>query len=162
MVFQPIGIIVIKDNYDLLAGVMGSKRPSELERRAIATRATMERYRTKPFDWGNKATCLHMARFHLRQMGHKPPPIPAFTSALGAKSALKRAGFDSVVDLMDSMFPRIGHASMLVGDLAAMAGDAGMEGIGVCAGEKILAWHEDAPDGIKPLIVSEIVAAWRI
>lgn len=153
---------MIEDNHAALVEAVGNNPPSELERRAIATRATMERYRTKAFDWGNKATCLHMARFHMRKMGHKPPPIPAFSSALGAKKALKRAGFDSVVELMDSMFPRIGYASMLVGDLAAMAGDAGMEGIGVCAGEKILAWHEDAPDGIKPLIVSEIVAAWRL
>lgn len=134
----------------------------ELVRRAEATRKTMARYRNKRFDWGERATCIHMARYHLRQMGHRPPSIPDFRSALGARRALEKTGFGSVPALLDSMLPRITPAEMLVGDLAVFAGDEGMECVGVSAGGKILAWHEDAPNGIKPLIVSEILGAWRV
>lgn len=123
---------------------------------------TMAKYRHKRFDWGRKATCIHMARYHLRQMGHRPPTIPDFQSAIGAKRALKDIGFKSVIELLDSLLPRIAPAAMIVGDLVAFQGDEGMECIGVSAGGKILAWHEDAPDGIKPLIVSEILGAWRV
>lgn len=134
----------------------------ELVRRAEATRNTLARYRRKPFDWSERATCIHMARYHLRQMGHRPPPIPDFRSALGARQALGKAGFDSVTALLDSLLPRIAPAAMLVGDLAVLEGIEGLDSVVINAGGKVLGWHEAADDGVKPLIAREIKAAWRV
>lgn len=137
---------------------------SDLVRRADATRATMVRYRTRAFAWDKRATCIHMARFHLRQMGHRPPTIPDIRSPLSARRALLATGHDSLAELLDSLLPRITPAAMLVGDLALFEGDpesGGLDSIGVCAGDKLLGWHADDPSGIKPLIVSSFIGAWR-
>src|SRR5690606_24837107 len=72
-----------------------SKLP-ELERRRAAVEMTLARYRGKPFDWSRGITCVHLARAHLRNMGHKPPTVPRFRSALGAKRALKERGWNDV------------------------------------------------------------------
>lgn len=144
---------------------MSDRPQSDLIRRADATRATLARYRTRAFAWHQRATCIHMARFHLRQMGHRPPPIPDIRSQLSARRALKATGHDSLADLLDSLLPRIAPAAMLVGDLALFEGEpdsGGLDSIGVCAGDKLLGWHADDPSGIKPLIVSEFIGAWRV
>ena len=65
----------------------------ELERRRLATLKTIERYQGKAFDWSKGVTCVHLARFHLRNMAHKPPSIPRFRSLHGAKAAMKERGW---------------------------------------------------------------------
>ncbi|WP_425516672.1 DUF6950 family protein [Sphingobium phenoxybenzoativorans] len=133
----------------------------DLEARRAATKLTMDKYRNRPFDWRNRSTCIHLARTQLRNLGHRPPPIPSFRSALGARRALATAGFASIPALLDSFLERIPPAAMLVGDLAATEGDDGFEGIVVCAGAKMLGWNEVDPSGLRNLIVSEFVGAWR-
>ncbi|RDC66559.1 hypothetical protein HME9302_00010 [Alteripontixanthobacter maritimus] len=49
----------------------------ELERRRVATEKTLTRYRGKAFDWKTGVTCVHLARVHLKNMGHKPQTMPA-------------------------------------------------------------------------------------
>nr|WP_232307502.1 hypothetical protein [Sphingobium chungbukense] len=64
--------------------------------------------------------------------------------------------------LLDSLLPRIAPAEMLVGDIAILPGDEGMEGIVISAGGKLIGYNEDAPDGVKPLMaLVPLPAAWR-
>ncbi|WP_336974160.1 DUF6950 family protein [Sphingobium aromaticiconvertens] len=136
---------------------------SDLIRRADATRKTLAKYRRRAFDWRGRSTCIHLARYHLRNMGHTPPPVPDFRSALGARRALDRLGFADLAALFDSMLPRIAPAAMLVGDLAVLQGDEGFDSIVVSAGGKLLGYHADDGSGIKPLMALEMpVGAWRL
>ena len=57
----------------------------ELDRRALAVRNTQSRFEGQPFDWARAATCIHLVRFHARQMGHRVPTVPRFRSALTAR-----------------------------------------------------------------------------
>ena len=136
---------------------------SDLIRRQEATTKTLAKYRNVPFDWRNRATCIHVARSQARNMGHRPPAIPDFRSAIGARRALKDTGFATVEALLDSMFERIAPAYMLVGDLALVPGDEGFESIFVSAGEKMLGWIETDPSGMRPISMAIVPsAAWRL
>ena len=140
-------------------------RPIDLVARVAATERTVAKYRTRAFDWHARATCIHMARFHLRQLGHRPPSVPDFRSAVGARRALKKTGHDTVEALFDSLpgLVRLPAPSMMmVGDLATLEGDEdGLPSIVVSAGGKVLGWHEDDPSGLKPIDAHAIRAAWR-
>lgn len=142
----------------------GASMLPELATRQQATQATLDRFRGKTFDWSAGITCVHLARTHLRNMGHRPPGLPRFRSALAAKKAMKERGWASVSDMLDSMLPRIAPAQMLLGDLAVVEGDAGMDSIMVCAGPlRVFGWREDHP-GLVVLGVTmdEISGAWRL
>jgi len=134
----------------------------DLNARADATRKTLAKYRAKPFSWADRVTCIHLARTQLRNLGHRPPTIPDFRSALGARRSLKKAGFETVSALLDSLLLRIAPSEMLVGDLAVIAGDDSLEAIVISAGGKMLGYHEDDASGLKPLLVSEFGGAWRV
>ncbi|USA39616.1 hypothetical protein NCF86_00180 [Pelagerythrobacter marinus] len=135
----------------------------ELERRRAATERTLARYRGKVFDWSKGVTCVHMARFHLKAMGHRPQTLPRFRSALGAKRALAAHGWESVEHMLDTMLPRIAPAQMMLGDLATVPGQDGLDCILICAGPfKLLGWHPEdgtfvAYDGGN----AEVSGAWR-
>ena len=139
---------------------------SELLRRAAATERTAARYARRAFDWDG-ATCIHLARTQLRNMGHRPPRIERFYSLRGAVLALRRAGFVGTIDAIDSTgAQRIAPAAMLVGDLAAVPGIDGMDAIFVCAGGRLLGWHDAMPEtcGLVavPDALGDVVAAWRL
>lgn len=136
----------------------------ELERRRVATEKTLQRFRGKVFDWSKGITCVHLARAHLRNMGHRPETLPRFRSALSAKKALKERGWSSVADMLDSMMPRIAPAQMLLGDLAIVPGDAGLDAIFVCAGPlKVFGWREDHPKMVLlDIDLNELTGAWRV
>lgn len=135
---------------------------SILVARATATNKTFARYRSLAFDWKKRATCIHMARVHLRNMGHRPPAIPDFRSALGAKRALVRSGFADIAALLDSLLPRIAPAEMIVGDFALMDGDDGFDSIVISSGSKLVGYHGDDTSGIKPMMLLQSpMAAWR-
>lgn len=136
----------------------------EMERRRAATEKTLLRYRNKVFDWRKGITCVHLARAHLRNMGHKPVTIPRIRSALAAKKALKERGWEDTEDMLDSILPRIAPAQMLLGDLASFPGDDGLQAIMICAApRKVFGWREDAPAlvvlDVEP---DEMSGAWRV
>lgn len=137
----------------------------DLEQRAGATEKTFAAYRQRAFDWRG-VTCIHLARRQLINMGHRPPPIPRFYSALGARRAMERAGFGGLADIFDALgLPRIAPAQMLVGDLAVVPGEDGFDAVFVCAGGKMLGWHAASEDrGIVPVAdaLTHISAAWRL
>lgn len=130
--------------------------------RRDATQKTFDKYRSRPFDW-NGATCIHLARTQLRNMGHKPPRIPAFRSAIGAKRAMKDAGYATIADIFDGLgLPRIAPARMKVGDIAILPGEDGWDAVVISAGGKLLGWHGASEDGLQPIgeAVAQITGAW--
>ena len=136
----------------------------ELERRRVATEKTLKRYRGKVFDWSKGITCVQLARAHLRNMGRKPETLPRVRSPLGARRALKERGWESVEAMLDSMLERIAPAEMMLGDVAIVPGDAGLDAIFVCAGPlKVFGWREDAPALVLLDIgLDELTGAWRV
>lgn len=142
------------------------KAKPDLLRRQKAVQETMEKYRSRPFDWRSKATCLHMARFHLRRMGRKPPPMPQVGSLLAAKKALKERDWLNVADMLDGIgLERIAPAMMLLGDLVAIESEDGIGSIFVAAGpNKIIGWCvEQEGLAVVDLAAPEnLKGAWRV
>jgi len=137
----------------------------ELERRRVATEKTLKRYRKKVFDWSRGITCVHLARFHLRAMGHRPETLPRIRSALAAKRALKARGWESVEQMLDSMLPRIAPAQMMLGDLTVLPSEDGLSAIFVCAGpQKAFGWAEEQPElaVVDVQNLDGLRGAWRV
>ncbi|MEV4934612.1 DUF6950 family protein [Sphingobium sp. LSP13-1-1.1] len=130
---------------------------NDMLRRQAALEKTLAKYRGRTLDFA-QADCVRMARFHLLQMGHKPPSLPPYRSAVGARRALQRVG--GIVAALDKFLPRIPHARMLPGDIAVLEGDGGMDAVTICIGHKLIGWHEGSDEMVN-LIPLEIKAAWR-
>ena len=135
----------------------------EMVRRQAATQATMARYRNKVADWRTGVTCVHLCRYHLKQMGVKVPTMPRIRSEFAAVRELKRRGWRNVADLLDSMLPRIPPAAMVMGDLAVMRSEDGIGSIMVCAGgNRLIGWREDQPKMVTLGIrLDELDGSWR-
>jgi len=131
--------------------------------RVEATNKTMRKYRERAFDWDG-ASCIHLARAQLRNMGHRPPRIPPIRSAIGAKRAMDANGYATVADIFDRMgLERIPPASMLVGDLAILPGEDGFDAVVVCVGGKLMGWHGAAEKlAMIGEAVGSITVAWRL
>lgn len=136
----------------------------DLIRRQQATEKTLARYRGKAFDWRSGVTCVHLARFHLRAMGHRPPTVPRVRSLLAARRALESRGWADCAAMLDAMLPRIAPAEMLMGDLAVLSDPDGVGAIFICAGpHKLLGWREDAPAlVVLDVNLDELDGAWRV
>lgn len=142
-----------------------TKPMHELLRRQQATNATLARFRERQFDWRAGITCVHLARFHLRQMGHTPPPLPRLRSAIGARRAMRDGGWSNVSDLLDGLktLQRVPPAYLMDGDLAVVGSEDGLGAILICAGGgKFLGWRDDA-DGMVLIDVQphELDGTWR-
>ena len=136
---------------------------SDLLRRQRATQRTLDRYRPKVFDWRTGVTCVHLARFHLKAMGHRVPTVPRIRSALAAKRALQTNGWQGVDTMLDSLLPRIAPAQMLLGDLATVPGEDGFDSILICAGpQKVMGWHaETGAFVVYDGGIGDLAASWR-
>jgi hypothetical protein len=137
---------------------------TEIEKRRAAVIATEQRFRNRPFDWRKAATCIHLVRFHAAGLGHKPPIVPKFRSALSAKKALLTTGFQTLPALLDSRFERIPPAFMRVGDVLAMPGDEDWHALVIKADKaKFLGWHQDeAGCTMMEVNVTAAAGAWRL
>ena len=131
---------------------------NDLERRRVALEKTLAKYRGRELDYCT-ADCARMLRFHTLQMGHKPPALPRYRSAIGAVRAMKQVGGISAV--LDTFLPRIPYARMLPGDIAVLDGTDDFEAGVICLGHKVWGWHEasEVPENLVPL---DIKAAWRV
>jgi hypothetical protein len=145
----------------------GAKRLPEMERRRLATEATLARYRSKTFSWAEGRTCIHLAWCQLRNMGHRPPTLPRFRSALMAKRALAERGWESVSEMLEEVLGpdnRIAPAQMRLGDLAAFEGDAGLESLRVCCARDAYAGWSEGHDRLVVIgaKAETVKAAWRL
>lgn len=137
----------------------------ELERRRRATAKTLAHYQARSFDWRRQATCLHMARFQMNAMGHKPPRVPPIRSELRAMKELRGRGHDSLIALFDDLLPRIAPAEMRLGDLAAIPGDdERFECLLInVAPRKFAGWHPDSfLMAVMDIDLGNVTAAWRL
>lgn len=145
-----------------------------LAERGTATQATVDKYRDRPFSWKEGSTCIHMIRFHVVKFGHRPPAMPRVRSLAGARRALEDLGFPpdnlGLIGLMDSLFPRIAPAMMLIGDVAMLPADGGDDGddlgaLAIADGlNELIGWHALDPAGLRKVgdAHGDAVAAWRI
>lgn len=137
-----------------------------LKERADKTNAVISLYRKKPFEWSTRGNCVHLAKAQAKGLGVKGlPSVPRFTTYAGAVKALKRTGFDTLEALMDSLFPRIAPARMIVGDIGMLPGREPFGALVIAAGgAKVLGWHEADLSQMRPIEVSkaDFVAAWAI
>jgi hypothetical protein len=132
--------------------------------RAERTTEVVAKFRKRPFDWKKRATCIHLARAQARAMGYRPPAIPDFRSAIGARRALKSAGHESLETLLDSLFERIAPAEMWVGDLALVPGEGGLDAIAINAGNGTLLMYHEGGEGLCNVkqALPHVIAAWRL
>lgn len=135
----------------------------DLARRAAETQKVVDRFRAKPFDWQNRATCIHLARAQMRALGHRPPGIPDFRSPRGALTALKKTGHESLEELLDSLLPRIAPLEMIIGDLALVPGEPPFDALAISAGGTLLMYHQEA-EGLANVkdALPRVRAAWRV
>lgn len=136
-------------------------------RRVQAAERTIETYRGRDWAWEAGKTCAHMARFHLRQMGHKLEPMPQFRSLLGAKRALEARGWATVADMLDAQagLLRIAPAMMLPGDLGYLPSEDGIGSICLYLDRhKLAGWFVETGDtfAIVDVETRPIEAAWKV
>jgi hypothetical protein len=136
-----------------------------LKERADRTTDVIERFRDKPFAWGTRGNCIHLAKAQAKAMGVRTRAVPKFSTYAGAVKALKSTGHNSLEELLDWYFPRIPSAKMIVGDIAMLPGLAPFNALVIAAGgQKVLGWHESDMSRMWPIEVTkaEIVAAWAV
>lgn len=135
-----------------------------LDQRAAATAKVVGRFRARPFGWSNGGTCIHLARAQMRALGHRPPTIPRFRSAVGARRALVASGFADMTALFDSMLPRIAPAAMWVGDIALLPGEDGFDCAAVWDGSAALLMYHAGADALANVYdaIPHVTAAWRL
>jgi len=141
------------------------KRVPESIRRERALTFVAAKYKGRRCDFA-RADCIRMARSLLVKLGRRPPPLPRYSSGLGARKALKAAGHASVTGLLDSMLRRIPPAMMRLGDLAAVPGKDGIEAVFAYAGgNKYFGWSEQNECAEPVYLVldgNDILAAWSV
>jgi hypothetical protein len=134
------------------------------QKRVAATERTKVAFEGRPWKPG-RHDCGQMIKRHLIHMGR---PIKAaakagtYHSIRGATSALKRMGYNNLIELMDDHFERVPPAGAWVGDVIAMPGLEGPGALTVAlGGGRVLGYHEEVV-GAAVLQPSEYVAAWRV
>jgi hypothetical protein len=135
-----------------------------MDRRVAITQATFDHWQGKPFEWG-RHDCVKLAAQHLRSMGHrvKFAKAGAYSSALGAQRALRRAGFSSLAEGLDAQFlPRIPVAAAVEGDIIMLDGEGLFDALGIYLGNQaILGFHEDMI-GASALRIVAATACWQV
>lgn len=135
----------------------------DLVGRVAATQATLDKFKGKPFAWGD-ADCARMVIQHLKNMGApiRLAGVGDYKTAIGAKRALGRLGFKTLADALDSHSLRIPPAAAVVGDVIQGEGDDQFGALGVAVGNgRMLGWHEDAAGAVVLQPVRSL-AAWRV
>jgi hypothetical protein len=135
----------------------------EMVMRVSAAQATVDRFVDTPFAWGS-VDCVKMLAFHLRQLGYRPllSKGGAYRSALTARRALKRAGYDALANALDGLsLPRIAPAAAIVGDIVSGAADDPLGALGIVLGNgRIFGFSEEAPGAVVMQQVA-MDMAWR-
>lgn len=135
---------------------------SPLQREPVTT-ATRKEFTGQAFDWGAR-DCLIVARYHLIGAGYTGlPKIPAYKDAKTALKALKKAGYASVSDIFDSLLEPILPAQMLLGDIATMKGEGGMDAVVIGNVRFVWGYAEgNLEKGLVPIDPLYIEKAWRV
>lgn len=140
------------------------KAAPEMVARIAAAQATLDRFKDAPFKFG-KNDCARMVAFHLRKMGVtvRLAKAGAYSSALGAKRALARAGFATLADGLDAHgLLRIPPAAAVAGDIVELPAVDSFGALTVAVGNgRVIGYHESC-DGATVMQPVEFVSAWRV
>lgn len=139
---------------------------SDLLARVAAIEATKAHYEGRPFQWG-RVDCARVAVSHMRRLGRRTRNVGkagSYDSALGAKRALRRAGYDNLAEALDGQgLARIPAASALPGDLIVVPGSDSLDAIGVWVGTgAALMFHEEAEGLVTMILNHPPETAWRV
>jgi hypothetical protein len=136
---------------------------TELHRRVQAAQSTLDLYLGKPLEWG-RFDCARMAAHTLKALGRKAPlaRFGAYSSAVGAIRALRRAGFTDLGQAVDSFgLLRIPPASALPADIIGLAAeDLPMSLAVALSNGRVLGFHADH-EGAVVMQPTAYLAAWR-
>jgi hypothetical protein len=136
-----------------------------LQARQKAFAATVAYFKDRPLVWG-RTDCARIIARHVRHMGYRTKLAKAgsYSSLIGAVRALKRTGFASLPEALDSMgFTRIPPAAALIADILALPGDGDLHALQIVAGNgRVWGYHvdSDVPCFIQPTL--EVAIAWRV
>lgn len=157
--------------------LLAAGQAAPLERRRVATQATLDAFRGRVFSWTGGKTCLHLAHAHLKACGVKVPRLPTVRSPLGAAKALKARGWANMAEVLDGVgLERLpAPAMMTVGDLAFRSSEDGFGAVLVCVGHgQLLGWVEgvatsagEEAEAVQTcevfiLTLDQVEAAWSV
>lgn len=112
-----------------------------------------------PFSWG-KTDCVHFCIACERAVTGVSvfDGFPAYTTRAGGFRHIKKMGFETIADFLDSRLPAISPGLARRGDWVQMPENAG-QAFGVCAGKRIAV---KGPDGIGFFPAGIAIRAWRV
>lgn len=109
--------------------------------------ACVEARRRAPFSWSDRNCGLFVADCILAMTGADPAAAfrGSFTTAIGARRALGRAGYPSLHDFAATLLPAAHPSAARVGDVMWFAGATGthQESVGVVVGERVMVYRDD-------------------
>lgn len=130
-------------------------------RRQRAAQSCIDRFNGKTYAPG-KRDCAVLALHALHGMGVKGLKIGRYGTAAGAVRAMKKAGFDTLADGVDTVLSRIPPAAALPGDIIALESEPGCpfgSALTVAVGNgRVIGFFDGVGAVIQPL---KFVCAWR-
>ena len=136
----------------------------QMERRQRTAAATVARYRGQPVVMG-RSDCAKVMAFAARKMGVPPGLAKAgsYSSVPGAVRALKAMGAETLPELLDQRFTRIGYASALPADIIALACDSPIGSLALVTEAGALRAFACLEGGVWDVVAPhQIVGCWRM
>ena len=133
----------------------------DLVTRAAHTQATRDQFAGLAFDW-RSLDCYRVARAHLGRFGYTLPE-PRYSTALGAYRQMRAQGHATLDDLISSHLTPIAPAEMLLGDIGIYDAAPPFKGaLMICAGRKLIGFHEESDVLVNIAPDAPMRAAWRV
>lgn len=123
--------------------------------------AFLKAYRNRSFEWGQCDCCLFVADWVHTQSGVDPAADlrRRYHTQLGATRALRRAGFNSILDIADAAFgERVDVLALARGDIALLMQDDA-PALGIVWGANVWAMGEQ---GVVALPLTLVEFGWRL
>lgn len=129
-------------------------------RRQKAAQSCVDRFNGKPYQPG-KRDCVVLALHALHGMGVKGLSFGRYGTEAGGIRAMRKAGFQSLAEGVDSVLSRIPPAAALPGDVIALEADGPFGcALTVAVGNgRVLGFFDGVGSVLVPL---KYVCAWRV
>lgn len=141
------------------------RKMTPMELRGVATQATADRFKDKPFAWG-KYDCSRLVAYHLKQFGHSVSlsKYGSYSSAIGARRVLEKAGYKTLSDVMaDLGLYEIAPAFATLGDVVELEGDSPLGALTVMLNNgRVLGWNEAAEGCVVLQPTEPPLRAWKV
>lgn len=145
------------------SSTLWSDKLSSLESKIKAAQAAYDKFNGQEFELG-KNDCARMTGFYLKQLGYKFSFLKAgaYSTEVGARLALKKLGFKSVSEILDSKFMKLeSAASAQTGDIISTRGEGDVgDALGIVLHRNEVLMFLEGVCG--KVVVSEFKDAWRV